>query len=358
MLSTLDRYILVRFARALLVVTAAVSILIIVINLVEELRDFVDHKTPLKEIFLYYVYFAGWTLRSFLPLFAFLGGLFAIGSLARTNEILALNASGVSTRRITLPLFIVAALLGGAHFYYNEYIYPPANARRLEIKEFFIENRPRESVINRYNIYRQISDSAYYVIDVYSAPDRRASGVKLFRRDRNRLGEFMGAREMVYINGVWHMIDGAHRVFREDGDVFTTFDTLAAPIIADKPADFETRLGKPEDMSYDDLKGYIGLMERTGGPYTAELVDLKFKLAFPFTSIIVMLLVAPLATRHSRGGFAGPLAISAAFILVYFVSFKVMRSLGANEIVSPNVAAWAVNGVFLAIGAALNFSRR
>ncbi|MBN4076182.1 LptF/LptG family permease [Gemmatimonas aurantiaca] len=358
MIKTIDRYILQKFLTALAVVTFAVIILIVAINLVEELRHFVDHEVPLSEIVTYYVYFSGWALKTFLPVFIFLAGLFTVSAMARSNEIMAIRAAGVSMFRFTAPLLIATMSISALHFYYSEFIFPPANKRRVEIKEFSIKKRSRTSMINRHNIYRQISDSAYYIVDLYSVPDRRGSGIKLFRRDRNTLGELITAREMNFVSGGWVLIDGAHRVFDSTGETFTTFDTLPAPIIRDQPSDFERRLGKPEDMGYRELEYYISLMKRTGGPYLAELVDLKVKMSFPFTSIVVILICVPLAANRRSGGMAGPLASAAGIILVYFVAFKVTKALGAHGYIDPDWAAWSISGAFLIIALIMNYFMR
>ncbi|MCH7878745.1 MAG: LptF/LptG family permease [candidate division Zixibacteria bacterium] len=360
MIKTLDLYILRKFFISLAVVSVAVTVLIIAINMVEELKDFVDNDVPAGDIAEYYLYFSGWAVKSFLPVFVFLAGLFTVGSLARNNELRAMKAGGVSLYRIAAPLIAAAVLISMAHFYYNEFIFPPANKRRVELKSFTIEKRPRSSVVNRYNLYRQVSDSVYYVIDKYNIPERIGYGIKLYRRDRNRLGEFITARSMNFKHGYWTLVDGARHVFDAAGIIeFSTFDSLTEPLIKDRPSEFERHLGKPEDMSYRELQDYITLMKRTGGPYLRELVDLKVKVTFPMTTIVVMIMCIPLAANPGRGGVAATLAVAAGLMLVYLVMFKVTKVLGANDYLPPDLAAWSVNGAFFIVGVLMNvFSER
>ena len=121
----------------------AIGLTIVVINMVEELRDFIDHDVSLLQILEYYTYFGGWVVKSFTPMFVLLATLFSVSILTRKNEILAMKASGRSLYRLTLPFAIVALLIAIGHFYYNEYIFPPANQRKLEIKNFTIEKKSR-----------------------------------------------------------------------------------------------------------------------------------------------------------------------------------------------------------------------
>ncbi|HWR83679.1 MAG TPA: LptF/LptG family permease, partial [Candidatus Deferrimicrobium sp.] len=116
------------------------------------------------------------------------------------------------------------------------------------------------------------------------------------------------------------------------------------------PDDFARPIGKPEDMGYMELKAYIDLMKRTGGPYLREAIDLDIKLAYPMASVIVVLVSIPFAANPRRSGIAVSIAIGALVSLVYFVLFRVLQSAGYNERVPPEVAVWGVNALFLLVG--------
>ena len=60
----LDRYLLWHFFLAMFVVTVAMVLMICVINMVEELREFIDNQVPLLKILEYYLYFAGWAVKT------------------------------------------------------------------------------------------------------------------------------------------------------------------------------------------------------------------------------------------------------------------------------------------------------
>jgi lipopolysaccharide export system permease protein len=120
--------------------------------------------------------------------------------------------------------------------------------------------------------------------------------------------------------------------------------------ITEEPDDFSRRIGKPEDMGYEELGRYIELMKRTGGPHVRESIDLDIKLAFPLSSCIVVLICIPFASNPRRGGIAVSFALGTVVSLVYFVMFRSLQSAGYNEKVPPELAVWGVNGLFLLIG--------
>ncbi len=349
-MKTLDRYILFNFLSSLIVISIGFGVLIIAINMVEELRHFIDHDVPLGEILIYYLYFAGWVVKSFLPVFVLLAGLTSIGLLARKNEILAMKAAGISLYRIAAPILIFTFLLSFVHIYYNEYVYPPGNKKRVEMKEYTIKKVSQKSKSSITNIYRQVNNDLFFVIQGYDVPRKEGSVVKIYRSEKNKLAELISAEKIKYTSRNWMLYNGVRRYFGDSTETFETFDTLSAAYIKDKPSDFERPLEKPEDMGYDELKHYIDVMKRTGAPYQRELVDLRFKLSYPFSSFIVILICVPLASNPKRGGIAISFAVGSGIALLYFVCFKVIQSLGYSEKLHPDLAAWLINAIFLLVG--------
>jgi len=350
MIKVIDRYLLRYFITSLLGVGIGIGLLIMAINMIEELRDFIDNHVPLWEVFTYYIYFAGWILKSFLPVFVLLAALITVGILARKNEILAMKSSGLSLYRIAAPLLIFSFLLSVAHIYYNEVIFPEPNKKRLEMINYKMRNRSLEAETADRNVYRQVDKNTFFVISNYNIPKMEGSDIKLYRSLNNKLSEIITARKIKYTSRSWMLYNGVSRIFSDSGETFMAFDSLAADYIKDKPADFEIPIGQPEDMGYRELAHYIDLMKRTGGPYQRELVDLRIKLAYPFSSFIVILICVPIASNPKRGGIAVSFALGAGIALLYFVAYKVTQSFGYSEKLQPDLAAWMINGIFLVVG--------
>lgn len=351
MIKVIDRYLLKSFLLAFTAVTVSVGLTIVVINVIEELPEFIDNSVPLGEILEYYLYFAGWVVKSFTPMFVMLAVLFTVSLFARRQEILAMKASGMSLYRIALPFVVVAIIISGLHFYYNEFIYPPANKRKVEIKNFTIERKSRSSVTSVRNIYRQIDPSSFYTLSQFDVDRREGKDFRLFRAGNGRASEIVTAPTIVFHAFRWKAINGVRRTFNDATETgFSKFDTLVVPDIDDKPDDLAKRMGKPEDMGMRELKQYIDLMKRTGGPYLRESVDLKIKYTFPLTSLIVVLVCIPFAANARRAGIAVSIAAGALIALVYFVAFRMLQSAGWNGKIPEEIAAWAVNAVFLLVG--------
>lgn len=350
----LDRYLLKSFGLALLVVTLAIGLTINVINIIEKLRDFIDHQVPILAIAEYYLYFGGWVVKSFLPMFVLIASLFSVSLLARRNEILAMKASGLSLYRIALPFLVLAVILSAGHFYYNEYIFPPANQRRLEIKKFTIEKKSRQATTQINSIYRQIEPGYIYTIEGFNVERRTGHAVRVYRTSDNHLRKIITAQRIAFEDNTWMLYDGIERTFTDTtGETYREFESMRFPDIKEKPEDFSKKIGDPEDMGLEELEEYIDLMKRTGGPYYREVVDLGIKYAYPLASFIVVLISIPIASNPRRGGLAVSISIGALISLIYFVLFRVLQSAGYNQKIPVEVAVWGVNALFFLVGVVL-----
>ncbi|MFH2036462.1 MAG: LptF/LptG family permease [Candidatus Zixiibacteriota bacterium] len=350
MIKTLDRYLLQYFIASLIIVGLAIGLLIVAINMVSELRSFIDHNIPISDILTYYVYFAGWVLRSFLPVFVLLASLTSIGILARRNEILAMKASGISLYRISAPILIFTFLLSIGHFYYSEFLFADANKERVEMEQFAIKGRSRRAFNTINNLQRQINQQSFYTITTYQIDKMLGEDIKIFKSKENKLAEMITAKSMEYGSSGWILYNGMQRIFTDSTDNYTTFDSMIATMIKDKPKDFEKPLNFTEEMGYNDLSHYIDVMKRTGGKFQKELVDLKMKVSYPLSSFIVILICIPIASNPKRGGIAVSFAVGFGIALLYFVCFKVIQSLARGGSLNPDFSAWIINAVFLLAG--------
>ena len=358
MIKKLDRYLLRHFLVTLGVVTVSMVLMIIVINMVEELRDFIDNNVPIGTVLEYYLYYAGLAVKMFFPFFVLLATLFSVSMLARRNELLAMKASGVSLYRVTAPIFFTAILLAAGHFYYNEYIYPKFNERRLQIKVYDIERKSKE-VHARVRVLRQISPGNYYEIQQFNTERQEGVNFKLYSTEDNKLQRVVTSKRVVYVDSRWLAIDGVERNFLlPPARQFHEFDTLQIKMIDDTPHDLARHIGNPDDMSLDEITYYIDLMKRIGNPYTRESVTLKLKYSFPVTSAIIVLSCVPFAGDPRRSGVAVSIAAGTLIALFYFISFRIMQSAGYNEKVPELVAAWGINAVFLVVGVVLMITAR
>ncbi len=350
MIRVIDRYLLSRFLMSLVIALGAITLIALIVDLIENLEKIVDNAASVKDVFMYYLYFIPWIYKITVPAAVLLAGMFSVGLLAKNFEIVAMKAAGISIYRIALPLLLFSLFLSAGNFYFNEYILPYATQERMRIKHGDIEKKSHKRGSIMYNVSRQGDNGYIYHLGTFR-PDRlEAKSVLIQKFSNDTLVESFRGDKIFYSNGYWTMYNGAYRNFAAGLEQYVKFDTLLLKNCRKPPAEFVKFKGKPEDMGYEELSDYVDMQKRSARPYVRELVDLRTKLSFPFTSFIVMFISIPIASNPKRSGVALSFAFASGISLLYFVIFKVTQSLGYSGQISPDVAAWSINIIFLLVG--------
>jgi lipopolysaccharide export system permease protein len=97
-------------------------------------NSILSKKIPIGDVLLIIFYAFPLILLFAVPFGALVGSLMAVARLSSDNEILALQACGVSLKRIFIPLFILSILLSLLSFFVNDYLIP---ASYLEHKKLY-----------------------------------------------------------------------------------------------------------------------------------------------------------------------------------------------------------------------------
>ncbi len=355
MIRTIDRYLLRRFIVSLLIAVGAITMVALIVHAVEHIEAIVDSAASVKDVILYYIYLIPWIYKITIPASVLLAGLFSIGLMARHNEILAMKSVGISLYRIALPLLVFSFLLSVANFFFNEEVLPYTTRERIRIEHGGLGKSENRGGTVLYNLSKQGSGGYIYHFETFRPVEREAHNCLVQRFEKDSLRESYRGDKMTFNRGFWTIYDGTYRSFVGGHETYYKFDSLQLTKCKERPEEFEKYRGKPEDMGYQELAGYINVLKKTGAPYTRELVDLKTKLSFPLTCFIVMFICIPVASNPRRSGVAMSFAIASGVSLVYFVIFKITQSLGYSGHLSPDVAAWSINAVFLGVGLIIFF---
>jgi len=114
---------------------------------------------------------------------------------------------------------------------------------------------------------------------------------------------------------------------------------------------------EPEELSFAALRERIDDLSRKGIDASHYLVDLYLKLALPFASLVLTAVAVPIAGRLRRHpSIAAIVGLGTGIGFGYWVVLGLSTSLGQTGALPPLVAAWAANGVYLLVGAALFLS--
>jgi len=345
----LDRYLLGLFLKIFVVCVFGVPLVFIVIDLTDNLDDYLRDGTAKVDILLYYFYQFPYQALLAFPIAALLGAVFSIATLARNFEITAAKASGVSLYRLTAPMLVAAFLLSLVALGLSEVI-PITNRKAGDARG----GEARFGAMRSSFVYRGVEGRVYkidrldtelgVITDV--GVDRRGTGYEY--PTYNITAE---TARWDSAASRWVLEDGRLRYLPEDDRTLTfRFSELWQQEFTEKPHELLARPKDQEEMQYAELGEFIEAIERSGGKASKLEVQRAMRLAFPFACFIIVLFGIPLANSTRRGGTPASIGIALMTTILLLLLARISEAMGVGGVIPPVTAAWLPNVVFLGVG--------
>jgi len=348
-----DKYITASFLRNFAFSTFAFTLIYVIVDVFEEIDNYIDHDTSVGTVARYYFYSLPFILTYIVPTALLLATVFSLGVLARRNELTALVASGVSMVRLAMPLILIALAISAFSAWFNDAPVAHANRIRLDIKHYEIEGQPRPMGQIRKD-FQYLGDEGYvYLASTYNPLTHTLYNIVVQKFGENTLERRIDARRAVWKDSVWVFQDGYRRVFTGKTDSVRAFKSYVDTLITETPADFDEKPLDEDEMTANELRDYIHKVRRSGGNVERIMVNLYFKFSFPFSGLMFVLIGIAFAAGRRKPSMATGFGMTLAVSFLYYVVLRVGQTLGHNGVLPPLLAAQAGNIIFLVIGSVL-----
>ncbi len=345
----LDRFLIKEFLKYLLIALAFVVLIYLLFDLFQIIDTFVNRKTSLWIIGLYYAYTVPSYSGLLLPVGIILSSFLVVGRLTRQRELSALKSGGIDLNRLFIPFFVLGALLVPVSFFGNEFITIPANGKSQDVRIYRVEKRQRPSYQIRNNFFYYGEEGRTYFIRYFESKNNLLRNFVVWEFDPHRqIRQRFDIAEARFEHNRWLARDVVKREFGPT-ERLTRYPTLALQV-KEKPGDFAQRERDISEMNFIQLFKYINKMHRAGERVNRELVEFHFRFSYPFVGLIVLLLALPLASSLRRGGVMLGLGMGLLFSFSYWGAIQTAKAFGLAGIISPGVAAWIPNIFFGALG--------
>jgi len=305
-----------------------------------------------------------------IPMGFLFGVLIAMGRMNSDNEIIALQAGGISARRLLRPVLLLALVIGGVNAYVTLQVMPRANQTLRGLRIEVLASARALGRVEPRVFHEGFANLLLYVEDVSENGewqnvvlyDRSEPGVErltLARTGRMVSGELFGAAKdepwLKLEDSVTHQVQAnkpaTHRVNRNQ----TQLHRLRFP----DQSQTRYRPGLREASTME-------LMLQMGRPVPSDEaaareqrlagLELHKRLAIPCACLTFGLLALPLGIGSRSGGRGRGFLLSILVILLYYVMFNHGELLAAEGRVPVWLGVWFPN--LLLSGGALLLMRR
>lgn len=345
----IDKYIIRKFLGTYIFMIALILSISVVFDINEKIDKFMSNSAPLKEIiFNYYVNFVPYYANLFSPLFIFLAVIFFTSKMASNSEIIALLSNGVSFKRLLKPYMVSAAIIAVFSFVMGGFIIPPANKTRIDFEQKYIDPRKRKT--GDRDIQFKVAEGTIVYFGNFDLESKTGYNFSIDHFDSLKLVSRLTAQSIKY-DSLYHWTISNYQIRNFDGlEEKITHGNTTDTIIQIVPNDFIVANTDQQMMTTPQLFRHVGSQKRRGlGNIQAFQIEYHSRYASIFSAFILTLIGASLSARKVKGGMGLNIGIGLALSMAYILFMTISSSFAVKGSMSPFVAAWIPNIVFIGI---------
>jgi lipopolysaccharide export system permease protein len=356
----LDRYVVRNFLQVYFYCIAGFISIWLIFDISDNISSFIEEHIGLGLVAQYYATQVPQIFIILLPVSLLLALLFTLGRMSRANEIVSMLTAGVSLPRVLFPLIAIGLLTVGASMALNYSLAPHAELAR---KEFFSQARGRPEASIEGQIFRNRTDARTWFIQSFRQGGNAFNNVQVLQQDANDniVTSYVATRAFYRPETkIWDLQNAKVVHYDHAGNIIDEeiYPSLKVEHWSETPFRLGSANVRAEFLSLPELREYLHFNSDFPATLLAPFrTHFQYRLALPWTCLVVVCIAAPLGIGYSRRGVLS--SVAAAVVLVFSMNFLVQLflALGEGDRVSPWIAAWTPNLLFSAIGLYLLYLR-
>ena len=356
----LDRYVLRNFLQVYLYCIAGFISIWLIFDISDNISTFIDERISLLLAVRYYATQVPQVFIILLPVSLLLALLFTLGRMSRANEVVSMLTAGVSLPRVLVPLIGMGLLTVAASMALNYSLAPHADLAR---KTFLSEAQARPSRSIEGQIFRNRTDARTWFVQNFRHGGNSFNNVQVLQQDANDniITDYLATRAFYRPETkTWELENAKVVHYDHTGNIID--EQIYPLLMVEHWSETPFRLGsaneRAEFLSLPELREYLHFNADFPATLLAPFrTHFQYRLALPWTCLVVVCIAAPLGIGYSRRGVLS--SVAAAVMLVFSMNFltHLFLALGEGDRISAWTAAWTPNLLFAAIGLYLLYLR-
>jgi lipopolysaccharide export system permease protein len=357
----LDRYVLRQFLQAYTYCIAGFISIWFIFDVSENISTFLDERVSRSLIAKYYLMQVPQILVILLPVALLLALLFCLGRMSRANEIVSMLTCGVSLTRLVAPLLLVGLLTTVTSTVLNYSLAPHADYAHKTLLEDPKSSRQQYGLFGQ--IFRNRTDNRTWFIQQFKPGEDVFRTVHIVQQDENDniVTNYIAAGAVYHPETrAWELQNVKVVHYDETGNITKTAisESLMITDWSETPYRLSSANLRAEYLSVPELHEYLDLNSDFPPTLLAPFAThLQFRLALPWTCLVIALIATPLGIGYSRRGVLS--SVGAAVLIVFVMNFvtHLFLALGEGARIPDWTAAWTPNLLFGTLGLLLLYWR-
>ncbi|HEY3308460.1 MAG TPA: LPS export ABC transporter permease LptG [Desulfuromonadaceae bacterium] len=347
-MTILSRYIAIAWLRLFALCLGSFVAIYLVLDMMDKIPRFIKAGGSLFDILLFFICKLPEMVGQTASFSILMTTLLTLAMLSRNSEIIAMRSCGVSLLRISLPMLILGLLASILLLFNAEFVVPKSYQRMDYIERVAIKKQNVNAFFKRNNIWFR-SDAMILQAHLFEPQKKILQGVTVWSLDSamNPVSR-IDADAAQFHNDRWTLKNAVVKDFTAGQGFLTRTAPAMELALTLKIDDLRVLDNNADNLSFYRLKEYADNLQSGGYQAYRYLTMMHHKLSAPFAAFVMVILGVPFALRNSRsGGIALGISASIGIGFGYFVVNAVLLSYGRSGVLSPIIAAWGANTIFI-----------
>lgn len=320
-------------------------VLVTIADLSSRLEYYTRNTQHMRYFIIYHLMRAPHNLYYIFPVALMFSSTYVLGTFVKNKEMLAIQNSGISLFKFTVPLFVIVIILCLSLVAFWQFVAAPANKVVFSTNDI-IYNRSKSTERNNISFFG--SDGYVYFIDTYYYESRTMrNAVILHLLDDGGIEMRISAPEVVWSNEdeKWYAKNAVISRFKSDKEISIEYidnfqlNILERPELFDNPPLLDSMTLTEE---YDLIKLRKSVNMNTNRFET----DFHYRISYCFSGFVIVMLAALFSKFSTQSVLVVSLVMVIMVSLLYYSVLMFFRSLGDVGFIPPIIAAWMPNTIF------------
>lgn len=347
----LDRYIYRSVLYGILISTTVLMTLFIFMFYVSELTQVQGNYTGLLAL-EYSLFGNARMLKELFPMSALIGALIGLGTLSSNSELTVMRATGISIRRIALPVLKVAMLLMVLMSLYSEYLVPVAERHAKQLKADALQ---RKVILNaRSGIWLKNENKIFHAAGV---GNNSFTTVQVYQmNDEGDVASIIMAESAKFIDEQWLLYKVKRSDFLQDRIIVNHYEQLAWDIGVRVDIVDVVAVG-PSELSIYELWDLIQHLNENDQDSLRYEISLWEKIISPFSTMVMIFMAMPFVFGSLRSVSISTRLLSGTLVgIIFYMANQSSTRLGVVYEITPFISAAAPT--LIALSVLIYYSRR
>jgi lipopolysaccharide export system permease protein len=353
-LNLLQRYILIQFAKNILLLVMSLIALYILIDFFEKIDNFVDKGKPMTLVARFFLLSIPFILEQMGPICILLAGVVTLGVLNHSNELVALKAGGISLKQIAWPIVLAGGLASLLLLSFSQFVVPKTVSQTNEIWERDVRGRVPLGIY-RHGRYYYYGNNIFYS---FARPLVQYNDFVFFSYatwdDKYDLQTLIAAENTSWMNNTWFLYTGQMQRAKSDGGFRSEIFSMRTFPFTEKPTDFFIPQFRNTELSLLEMYQEALRSKRQSKEEQARAWSAFYgRISYTLLGLPLLLLGLPmLLVVYRKWGRDLSLAVpvSCGMAFVCWGIWVILQSLSKAAYLNPLAAALAVHVVVGFVG--------